>query len=1213
MPEQQYDAFISYRHLPLDMAVASRAQKLLESYKPPKSISKECVIGKIFRDQTELPTSGDLGDSLQRALRSSRFLIVVLSPKLKESKWCMEEIRSFKEAHGGQIDHILPILAEGEPADSIPDILRHETRKIIRPDSTEEWAEVEVEPLCCDIRSNSVSGSLKKLKTEFLRLAAPILGVGYDDLYRRNQRKKHRHMAIVALASSALFATVTCIVSYFAVQTYQAKQSFQNNLVDLYAHEGASQIVSGDDEKALLYYSSALNLDSSTQAAKTGALLLLQQQGWLNRTSSEKGIIVGNMVYRSSDDSFFISPYAMDSSGKRFLIYSSSRYQILNEDGSLSDTVGEYGDFISGADDGSSWTFVNKNAVTFYFPDDGSVVQINRPKELNPSCSTDTASLGEKVYSWAGAFDKEHAVICCGGYLYLYDLDVSAGTSKIADTYDLATIFEIDAAGNNLLQYCEMWIDSGGHMCVIYNGNTAAVVNSHNSVGSCLSSIHQSYGRNLQNVAFSKNGEYYALVYGNDIGIYNPGGCVEVYNIYGERIMATEFDGGVPLKDAVFQPDGKQIAVWGNGIFTVYDCQSGKPITAALHVPDISEIVWTDDGQLIAETGNNTLDTYVINCFEASEKSSVTLGEYYVKPDYRTLEGKLEGGITVKCTATKAAVIDQDGTEIDGRSFFDEKVPLSFIDRMYTDTGHGTVYLWFGGGNSLLAYKADKNGFTSSLILNTRGQCPTTIHSVYNGIIAEMGNGELFYFEDGKTEASGIIIPNTKGSLQSIASDENGLVSFVIRDRHFTDTYSYTNLYSAELWDLNKFVMLAELEKNSTKQISKLTFSSDCLAYTVNNETKILLLNAPKPDKQLIDTLCSMTCYTFDSDQNTLVTVPEFDPSVLGNWSGIICEVKNEAADTVEEEGIEQKMSRILNEQGEDAWFTEYEKWWRSDEPDKLSDDDIINLASDFVCDSWNRGHKSSVKAILECAFEIISRNMEPDTVTEVYLTAFLPKVLFYSPENSALVSDYYLSRLSFVEEKYNSSNDINDLIEYYALSLDASSAFGLEPPAFEAFLGEISDSSSIALLLKCEEMLQNQLLIGNAENAAAAWNMELNLYADGTKNDIIFANQCLLFELGSRVKLGNMSEELYSSFVEHLDYHLGCRIMWLTSADLNAGLRIGDLITSVNGIYFGQWQYVNYMDPYKLPVEVTVLRNGSELAVNLPSDWNLGGVNDFE
>ena len=135
MPETyEYDAFISYRHLPLDHAVADRTQKLLEAYRPPRGLGKD-RIGRLFRDQTELPTSGDLDDALQRALASSRFLIAILSPRLKESKWCMEEIRSFKEAHGGKIDHILPVLVEGEPADSIPDGMMgldigEETRRI---------------------------------------------------------------------------------------------------------------------------------------------------------------------------------------------------------------------------------------------------------------------------------------------------------------------------------------------------------------------------------------------------------------------------------------------------------------------------------------------------------------------------------------------------------------------------------------------------------------------------------------------------------------------------------------------------------------------------------------------------------------------------------------------------------------------------------------------------------------------------------------------------------------------------------------------------------------------------------------------------------------------------------------------------------------------------------------------------------------------------
>ena len=65
-----YDAFISYRHLPLDKMVAVRLQQLLENLK-----TVEVTEGKktkrqirVFRDQSELPTSGDLGGDIRLSL-----------------------------------------------------------------------------------------------------------------------------------------------------------------------------------------------------------------------------------------------------------------------------------------------------------------------------------------------------------------------------------------------------------------------------------------------------------------------------------------------------------------------------------------------------------------------------------------------------------------------------------------------------------------------------------------------------------------------------------------------------------------------------------------------------------------------------------------------------------------------------------------------------------------------------------------------------------------------------------------------------------------------------------------------------------------------------------------------------------------------------------------------------------------------------------------
>lgn len=89
-----YDAFISYRHTKLDRAVADKLQKQLERYVPPSSVTggKAAKKLRIFRDETELPTSSNLNDDIKTALEKSRFLIVLCSKTTAQSRWCMQEI-----------------------------------------------------------------------------------------------------------------------------------------------------------------------------------------------------------------------------------------------------------------------------------------------------------------------------------------------------------------------------------------------------------------------------------------------------------------------------------------------------------------------------------------------------------------------------------------------------------------------------------------------------------------------------------------------------------------------------------------------------------------------------------------------------------------------------------------------------------------------------------------------------------------------------------------------------------------------------------------------------------------------------------------------------------------------------------------------------------------------------------------------------------------
>ena len=62
--------------------------------------------------------TNNLEDPIVQALRDSEYLIVICSPRTKESVWCCKEIEKFIEFHGRH--KILPVLIEGEPGESFP-------------------------------------------------------------------------------------------------------------------------------------------------------------------------------------------------------------------------------------------------------------------------------------------------------------------------------------------------------------------------------------------------------------------------------------------------------------------------------------------------------------------------------------------------------------------------------------------------------------------------------------------------------------------------------------------------------------------------------------------------------------------------------------------------------------------------------------------------------------------------------------------------------------------------------------------------------------------------------------------------------------------------------------------------------------------------------------------------------------------------------------
>ena len=199
-----YNAFISYRHHPDDIRVASEIHRALERFHVPRSIRKRTgKIERLFRDKEELPISSNLTDDIDEALKNSDFLIVICSVHTKESVWVQREIELFLQTHPR--NRVLTVLASGEPYDVIPEILLYED---VTDPVTGETVRKPVEPLSCDWRMKR----RRALHEELPRLAAVLLGCGYDEL--RQRQKQYRVRRNMAIVSTALAASL-CLTAYF--------------------------------------------------------------------------------------------------------------------------------------------------------------------------------------------------------------------------------------------------------------------------------------------------------------------------------------------------------------------------------------------------------------------------------------------------------------------------------------------------------------------------------------------------------------------------------------------------------------------------------------------------------------------------------------------------------------------------------------------------------------------------------------------------------------------------------------------------------------------------------------------------------------------------------------------------------------------------------------------------------------------------------------
>ena len=211
----RFVAFISYSHT--DGAVARWLHGALEKFPVPAHLRTHPAqkgIGKVFRDEAELASSASLSAAITQALADSSALIVIASRASARSYWVDQEILEFKRL--GRADRIFCLIVDGEPFASergqsdqecFPLALRRSF------DSQQGITEPRQEPLGVDLRKDGKRNAL-------LRIAAGLLGVGFDALKRREQRRRQAQLLVVSIASVVGMA----ITSALAFTAYRAEQ-----------------------------------------------------------------------------------------------------------------------------------------------------------------------------------------------------------------------------------------------------------------------------------------------------------------------------------------------------------------------------------------------------------------------------------------------------------------------------------------------------------------------------------------------------------------------------------------------------------------------------------------------------------------------------------------------------------------------------------------------------------------------------------------------------------------------------------------------------------------------------------------------------------------------------------------------------------------------------------------------------------------------------
>lgn len=283
MSDYRYWAFISYSHA--DEAWARWLHKALETWRVPhRLVGSTTPMGPaprrfmpIFRDRDELSSSHELGAVINKALAESRWQIVICSPRSAQSRWVNEEIRSFKSL--GRSDRVLALIVDGDPHATDPALECFAPALRWQVDGDGQLKDLPAEPIAADIRTGKDGRQGAKLK-----LLAGMLGVGLDELIRRERRRQW--LRALAWTGATVALTVGITTLYQQQRAEAARQLAQQEnaaSAQRLLQAGQAEFDQREFARAALLLDAARNLGAQSAGLDTQLALALQPLAGLMR------------------------------------------------------------------------------------------------------------------------------------------------------------------------------------------------------------------------------------------------------------------------------------------------------------------------------------------------------------------------------------------------------------------------------------------------------------------------------------------------------------------------------------------------------------------------------------------------------------------------------------------------------------------------------------------------------------------------------------------------------------------------------------------------------------------------------------------------------------------------------------------------------------------------------------------------------------------